>query len=103
MDKNPDQWPNILEGVLLAHRVSSHLSTKYSSFYLIYNREPLLPVDLIYGLNPEFVDLSKPFDQDMFRAVLSIANAIRDKMHEGAGRNKKKAQAMQKSDFDCQH
>ena len=36
----------------------------------------------------------------MFRAVLSIANAIRDKMHEGAGRNKKKAQAMQKSDFD---
>ena len=55
---------------------------------------------MIYGLNAEFVDLSKPFDQDMFRAILSIANAIRDKMHEGAGRNKKKAQAMQKSDFD---
>lgn len=53
----------------------------------MYSREPLLPVNLKYGLNSEPVDLSEPFDQDMFEAVLSIANGMSVEIHDGAGRN----------------
>ena len=53
----------------------------------MYSREPLLPVDFKYGLNSEPVDLSEPFDQDMFEAVLSIANGMSVEIHDSAGRN----------------
>ena len=37
------EWPYIIEGVLFAHRVSKHSSTKYSPFYLMYNQSfPLI-------------------------------------------------------------
>lgn len=36
-DENPDKWSYILNSVLFAYRVSSHSSTKYSQFYLMYN------------------------------------------------------------------
>ena len=117
MDENPSQWSYKLEGVLFAHRVSPHLSTKHSPFYLMYNQEPVLPGDLNNGLNSEPVDLCKLFNQDMFKTVLSTdlcklfdqnmsksvfstANAIRDDIHEAAGRNIKKIQVKQKRDFE---
>ena len=37
-DGNPCDWPNIIEGVLFAHRVSKHTSIKFSPFFLMYNR-----------------------------------------------------------------
>ena len=58
----------------------------------MYNREPVLPVCLKYGLNSEPVDLLKLFDKDMFEAVLSTANAMRDKIHEAACRSIMKVQ-----------
>ena len=53
----------------------------------MYNREPVLPVDLKYRLNSDHVDLSELFNQDMFKAVLSTANAMRDETDEAAGKN----------------
>ena len=53
----------------------------------MHSRETLLPVDLKYGLNSEPADLSEPFDQDMFEAVLSIANEMSVEIHGNAGRN----------------
>ena len=46
LDKTPDEWPYISEVILFAHQVSFHLSTKYSPFHLMYNREPVLPAVL---------------------------------------------------------
>ena len=43
----------------------------------MYNREPVLPVDLKYGLNSEPASSNDgPFDQDMFEAVFALANKI---------------------------
>ena len=70
----------------------------------MYNREPVLPVDLKNGLNSELAssydDLS---DQDRFEAVFASANTIRVDIHEAARRNIKKAQEKQKHDFDYRH
>ena len=58
----------------------------------MYNREPVLLVDLKYGLNSEPASLhDDPFDQDMFDAVCASASTIRVDIHEAAGRNIKKA------------
>ena len=46
LDEKPTKWPYIIEGILFAHRVSRHSSTQYSPFYLLYNREPILPIDV---------------------------------------------------------
>ena len=94
----------MIDAVLFAHRVSHYASTNYSPFSLMYDREPVLPVDLKNGLNSELAssydDLS---DQDRFEAVFASANTIRVDIHEAARRNIKKAQEKQKHDFDYRH
>ena len=101
LDQNPEQWPYAIDDVLFAHRVSRHASTNYSSFYLMYNREPVSPVDLKYGLNSELTSsYNGLFDQDMFETVLASASTIRVDIHEAVGRNLKKAHEKQKRDFD---
>jgi transposase len=39
LDERAEEWPYVIDGVLFAHRVSRHYSTKYSPFYLLYNRQ----------------------------------------------------------------
>ena len=104
LDQNLEQCPYVIDGVLFAHRVSRHASTNHSPFYLMYSREPVLPIDLKYAPNSEPATLyDSPFDQDMFEAVFASANMIRVDIQEAAGRNIKKVQEKQKRDFDCLH
>jgi hypothetical protein len=46
-----NEWPSVLDGVLFALRVKVHESTGYSPFFLMYKKEPLLPIDLKYETN----------------------------------------------------
>jgi len=45
-ESNVDKWPDVIDSVLFAHRSVRHETTKYSPFFLLYNREPKLPVDV---------------------------------------------------------
>ena len=40
-------------GERIAHRVSRHSSTKYSPSMLMYNREPVLPIDVNHNLDKD--------------------------------------------------
>ena len=71
-EDNPSKWPYIIEGILFTHRVSCHASTKYSRFKLMYNRDPLLPIDVKHNLLP-CGEGQDPFDKETFDAVLSTA------------------------------
>ena len=42
--------PEIIEGILFAHRFSRYSSTKCSPFMPMYNREPVLPIDVKHNL-----------------------------------------------------
>ena len=56
LEENPKEWPNVIQGVHFAHRVSVHYSTKFSPFFLLYNRHPTLPIDIKYNLVKESYD-----------------------------------------------
>ena len=99
LDENPENWPTIIEGILFAHRVSRHAWTKYSPFYLLYNREPTLPIDIKYNLVGE----EEPFDRETFDSILSRTITIREGIHQTAGENIKAAQKKQKRDYDRRH
>ena len=47
IDDNQNEWDKFLDSVLFAYRTSKQASTKFSPFFLLYGREPILPVDLI--------------------------------------------------------
>ena len=100
LEDNPRHWPYIMEGVLFAHRVSKYSSTKYSPFKLLYNREPVLPIDVKYRLSStEISKCDEPFYQDIFDAVLASCNVIREEVHKQAGENIKRAQEKQQRDY----
>ena len=102
LDANPTQWPYIIEGILFAHRVSRHSSTKYSPFFLLYNGEPILPVDVKY--NPSSTTTpDEPYDMEMSEAVLTAATAMREEVQNQVSANIKKAQEKQKNDFNSRH
>ena len=73
LEEKRKEWPNIIDGILFAHKVSVHYSTKYSPFFLMYNRHPVLPIDIKYDLldndgNKE--SDGNPYDNATFQAVL---------------------------------
>ena len=47
VDENESEWDKFLDSVLFVYRTCKQASTKYSPFFLMYEREPTLPVDLI--------------------------------------------------------
>ena len=51
LEENPLQWPSITERVIFAHCFNKHFSTNYSPFKLLYNREPVLSIDVKYNLS----------------------------------------------------
>ena len=102
LEENPKKWPNVIEGVLFAHRVSVHYSTKFSPFFLLYNRHPTLPIDIKYNLVKGSNDTANddPYDFETFRAVLNSSSKMRVAAHNKASQNIKKAQEKQQKDYN---
>ena len=46
IDENQSDWDKYLDSVLFAYHTSKQASTKFSPFFLLYGREPVLPVEL---------------------------------------------------------
>ena len=95
----------MFEGVLFAHRVSVHYSTKFSRFFLLYNHHPTLPIDIKYNLVKDSNDTANddPYDFKTFRAVLNSSSKMRDAAHNKASQNIKKAQKKEQNDYNKRH
>jgi len=44
---NIGRWPDGFNGVMMAHRCQKQRSTNFSPFYMLFGREPNLPIDLV--------------------------------------------------------
>ena len=49
-EQNKD-WQNHVAPLVHAYNCTTHESTGYSSFYLMFGREPQLSIDLAFGVN----------------------------------------------------
>lgn len=73
------QWPDILQGVLFAYRTVQHTSTKYSPFFVLYQRDPVLPVDLKFNNNNSLSEynFNEEFDEISFEKILDNMVSMR--------------------------
>ena len=53
VDKNQKDWDVLLPKILLGYRSSVQTTTGFSPFSLIYGREALLPIDIVFGGSKE--------------------------------------------------
>lgn len=94
-----ENWPEVVDGVLFWQfwqRVSVHTSKKYSPFFLLYNRHPILAIDRRYNLTND-EEIKNPSDSDTSQSVLHSELSIREATHDHARWNIKTAQAKQSS------
>jgi hypothetical protein len=63
-----EDWPNVLDGVLFAHRTARHKSPGFSPYKLLYGREPVLPIDVKYDTLQQRVQLNSEFDEELLKA-----------------------------------
>ena len=72
----------------------------------MYNRHPVLPIDIKYDLIDDLANNdseSDSFDIETFQAVLNSAASIREATHHQASLNIEKAQTKQQKDYNSRH
>ena len=75
---------------------------------MLYNREPVLPIDVKHNLDREKEgeiedENQEPFDLEYFDAVFKSATKVRTSIKDDAAENIKAAQKKQKRDYDRRH
>ena len=93
-------WPKYLPDLVMAYNSSTHDSTGFSPYFLMFGRQPRLPVDVVMGITLE--DDNEDFiknQQEIFRTAYDIASR---KIREAGQKQKKyydKGRAKKASDF----
>ena len=104
-DKDPANWDKYLNQVLTSYRITPNLATAETPFFLVYGRDPNLPLHQL--LEPMQCFLGDP-DSGMLnlakhRLALAIANVLLD---ENRFKTAQKTMAQEKPAFqvgDCVH
>ena len=100
MDAHPEEWLHITEGVFFCASRKSTFINKILIIFLIYNRDPALPIDFKFSLAEREVNETEVFYEDTFELILASGTRIRGEIHEPAIINISKAQDKQKKYFD---
>lgn len=87
-----------IDSILFSYRASKHRSTGYSPFYMMFHRQPRLPVDAELFGEGDACDLKTDVDVFMEK-MLKRQNDVKS----NAAGNIAKAQAKQKEDYDKRH
>ena len=84
--------------MLFAYRVSKQKSTGYSPFYMMFHRQPSLPIDFDMLEVHNASDVEPDYD-----AFIEKMTSIRENVKETASRNIDRAQNEQKKHYDRRH
>ena len=111
VDASEDEWDKHIPAALYAYRVSKQASSKFTPFFLLYNRNPRKAISFKMDekdrevedetAHPEITsDLEK---EDGIDGILSELLRIRNNCHEKAKKNISTAQQRQKKQYDSKH
>jgi transposase InsO family protein len=89
-------WKDYLPALVHAYNCTIHATTGYSPYYLMFGREPKLPVDIEYGLGKQKLDpvaysdyVKKLRDQVAVAYDLTIKNTRKRQLEQSGYYNKK--------------
>ena len=100
VNEKKDDWDLLIDSVLFAYRTSKQDSVQYSPFYLMYGREPRLPVDFLTSHESTSDESSNELSFEDKVARFIEMKAI---VHDRAVKNIEKAQKRQKRLYDQKH
>jgi hypothetical protein len=93
-----DDWDDVVDFVVFAYNTSRQESTGATSFYLLYGREAVLPIDVCLGNNPNPVCKTNSESSANLRKLSGRLTVIREKVK----RRLIAVRAKQKRRFDRQ-
>lgn len=75
-----------MQGILFAYHIKPHISTKYSPFYVLYQNEAILPVNIKHNLQDgHFYEeniFTENFDKNKFEETLkSMLHLVRGNLN----------------------
>lgn len=99
LEDNDEDWDDYLDGVLLAINTNTSTTTKYSPFYLMYGRNPLLPIQSEMVSKhpiPSFID--EDLQQQQLSHIESLKK-LQDEIFPKVSTNITDAQEKQKQQY----
>ena len=97
VNERQDDWDELIDDFLFAYRTCHQYSTKFTPFFIMYNREAKLPIEASLCANKE-MNVSKSIDEQ-----LAVLINRKKQWHDQVKDNIKKAQEKQKHQYDQKH
>ena len=89
VEDRPEEWEDYVQKVCMAYNTSTHATTGFTPFYLMFGRQARIPADLMYGTaEPESLNYGE------FAAKLrqSLADAYKIARNSTAGKQERQAE-----------
>ena len=93
-------WAKKLQSILFAYRIHKQASTHFSSFYIMYGQETLIPWQIENNLGP--LDLSQEVPDFTIETIEKMENLHQQVLEVAAG-NIKKEKAHQAKTYNAKH
>jgi len=87
---NPGLWHRHLNGVLFAYRTAVHNVTGYSPFYLMFGREPRVPIDILNSTSRDIYWDVKQYGTQLTKELKKAHNIVRTRLLENAKKLQRK-------------
>ena len=83
-----EEWESCLPKVCLAYNTSKHAATGYTPFFLMFGRQPHMPLDIIYGVPPDHNQEHCQYAANIRRTMETAYQLARENMQTSAIRQK---------------
>ena len=86
IQENQRDWDSHLSAILMAYRMAVHDSTGFSPFFLVYGRDPVLPLDTLLG--PKIKYLGEEYVPTQLQRLNKAYAMARENLHHVRADNK---------------
>ena len=73
-----ERWDEFLPELLMAYRASVHDTTKFTPFHLMFGREIRLPIDVMFGKNPDPVQEHTEYARELRARLENAFGLVRE-------------------------
>lgn len=101
LTESKEEWDQCIDAALYAYRIGIQDSSRFSPFFLLYNRHPRKAIE--HELGTATGGLSTDTDAEPSDGVMEKLLEVRKQYHDKAHSNIQNAQQRQKEYYDAKH